>query len=151
MMLPYLAVTDLELLASQVVKILAIVILVVAAGIHIKKSLRAHSLKYRVGRIIISITLLVISILILKWVIIDGSLLNSEQYAIGTTIGLCQVFVRGQGVAFEYEIENHTYRNCNTSHPILISDINVSGGRYYVRYSTNYPGEGRIDFTKTVE
>ena len=147
----YLTVTDLELLASQVVKVLAIAILVSAAVINIAKALRVRSAKYQLGRVVISIGLLIISFLILQWVFIEGSLLNSDQYVIGTTIGLCHVFVRGQGVEFEYQLDGQTYRNCNTSHPIPIGEINAAGGKYYVRYSTEYPEFGRIDFQKPVE
>jgi len=146
----YLTVTDLELLASQVVKIVAIVILVSASVINIIKVFNSHSAKYKVGRMVISVALIAISLLILEWVIIDGSLMDSDQYVIGTTIGMCHVFVRGQGIEFEYQIENKTYRNCNISHPIPIGDVDVPGGEYYVRYSTNYPERGRIDFERPV-
>ena len=146
----FLTVTDLELLASQVVKILAIAILVSAAVLNIVKALKGSSAKYQLGRLAISVALLVVSFLILQWVIIEGSLMNSDQYVIGTTIGMCHVFVRGQGIEFEYQVENKTYQNCNISHPIPIGDIGVPGGRYYVRYSANYPDRGRIDFEKPV-
>jgi len=150
MITQYLTVTDLELLASQVVKVLAIVVLVTAAVINVVKAMRGHSRKYQIGRVAISIGLLVVSFMILQWVFIEGSLLNSDQYVIGTTIGMCHVFVRGQGVEFEYQVEGQTYRNCNTPHPIPIVDVNADGGKYYVRYAADYPGFGRIDFEKPV-
>jgi hypothetical protein len=147
----YLTVTDLELVVSQVVKVLAIIILVTAGVISVIKALKSQSTKYKIGRVAISIGLVVVSFFILKWVFIDGSLLSSDQYVVGTTIGMCQVFVRGQGIEFEYQVDNKTYRNCNTSHPIPMSDINVTGGEYYVRYSARYPDKGRMDFHKPVQ
>ncbi len=147
----YLTVTDLELLASQVVKVLAIIGLLSASIINIIKALKSKSSKYKIGRVAISVALIVVSVFILKWVLIEGSLLSSDQYVVGTTIGICQVFIRGQGVEFEYQVENNTYRNCNISHPIPISDINISGGKYYVRYSARYPDKGRMDFHKPVQ
>ncbi len=144
----YLTVTDLELLASQVVKVLAIAILVAAAVINIVKALKGRSKKYQLGRVAISIGLLVVSFMILQWVFIEGSLLNSDQYVIGTTIGMCHVFIRGQGVEFEYEVDGRTYRNCNITHPIPIGEVNTFGGQYYVRYATDYPDCGRIDFER---
>jgi hypothetical protein len=147
----YLTVTDLELLASQVVKVLAIVVLTGASIINVVKALKPQSAKYKVGRIAISVGLIVVSLFILKWVLIEGSLLSSDQYVVGTTIGICQVFIRGQGIEFEYQVENKTYRNCNTAHPIPMSEIDVSGGEYYVRYSATYPDRGRMDFHKPVQ
>jgi len=147
----YLTVTDLELLASQVVKVSAIVILVTGAVINIVKSLRGRSAKYNIGRIAMSIVFLFVSYLILQWVFIEGSLLNSDQYVIGTTIGLCHVYVRGQGIEFEYQVDGQTYRNCNTSHPIPIGEVDAVGGKYYVRFSLDYPDCGRIDFRKPLE
>lgn len=147
----YLTVTDLELLASQVVKIIAIVILVSAAVINIIKTLKPHSTSYKIGRLVISACLILVSLLILEWVYIEGSLMNSDQYVVGTTVGICQVIVRGQGVEFEYQVNNTTYRNCNTSHPISIDEINVAGGEYLVRYARKYPDKGRMDFEKPLK
>ena len=146
-----LSVTNLELLAGQVVKILATLALLTGAVISLIKAFRAKSVISKIGRIAIAGCLLFLATMVIKWLIIEGDLLRSKEYTIGTTMSLCQVFVRGEGIEFEYSVGGEIYRNCNTSHPIPISEITVPNGQYSVRYSTRFPDKGRMDFTNSVE
>ena len=147
----FLVVTDLELLASQAVKFILLALLLFGGGLNLFKVWKERQINRKVIRGTITIVLFALSIPVIKWIQIEGSLLNSGEYTVGTTIGPCQVFAKGSGIEFEYEVEGKKYRNCNTFHPISINDITVPNGKYLVRYSDQYPGEGRIDFHKKVE
>jgi hypothetical protein len=61
-------------------------------------------------------------------------------------VGYCEVFARGQGIEFEYEVNGQKFRNCNTFHPVSKDSIIVPGGKYQVRYSAKFPGAGRMNF-----
>lgn len=144
----FLTVTDLELLAAQAVKIILVLILFFGVFLNLFKAYKAKKVKWKILRISIALLFLTIAIPVIKWIRIEGSLLNSSKYTVGTTIDYCQVFAKGKGIEFEYEVNGKKYRNCNTFHPIPIDSITVPGGKYLVRYSEKYPAKGRIDFHK---
>ena len=99
----------------------------------------------------IAIFLFLISIPVLRWYDIEGHLLNHEEYTIGTTLAVCQVFAKGAGIEFSYEVGGVKYQNCNTYHPFKREQIILSGGEYYVRFSKKYPDKGRMDFKRLVK
>ena len=78
-------------------------------------------------------------------------LLKNPEYVQGTTVGYCDVFARGQGIEFEYEVNGQKFRNCNTFHPVSKDSIIVPGGKYQVRYSVKFPGLGRMNFRLKAE
>ncbi len=141
-------VTDLELTASQTVKTILLLILLVGGLLNVFWAYRALSIKKKISRIMIALFLFVISIPVLRWYDIEHHLLNYEEYAVGTTLGPCEVFARGAGVQFAYEVGGVEYQNCNTYHPIKKEEITSSGGKYYVRFSRKYADKGRMDFDR---
>ena len=92
--------------------------------------------------------MILLAILVLNWVLVEGSMLRSEKYVIGTTLGFCQVFAQGKGIEFQYQVEGRVYKNCIAPHPIPIDQIEVPDGRYQVRYAPRFPDKGRMDFSK---
>ncbi len=146
----FLTVTDLELLAAQTVKLILLGLLVFGVGLNLFKVWKANLRKKKIIRGSIAIVLFTLAIPVFKWIQVEGSLLNSNEYTVGTTIDFCEVFAKGKGIEFEYEVAGKKYKNCNTYHPVSINNIKVTGGKYYVRYSKKYPGKGRIDFNKPV-
>jgi len=146
----FLTVTDLELLASQTVKFILLALLVFGVGLNLFKAWKENERGKKVIRGAIVIAFIALSIPVIRWIQIEGNLLSSSEYAIGTTIGPCQVFAKGKGLEFEYEVDGKKYKNCNTYHPIPIENIVVPNGKYYVRFSKKYPGKGRINFNKPV-
>ena len=147
----FLTVTDLELLAAQVVKSILLALLVFGISLNLFKAWKADTGKSKVIRSGIALVFFALATPVFRWIQVEGSLLSSNEYAVGTTIGHCEVFAKGKGIEFEYEIANIKYINCNTYHPIPIDNIEIMGGKYYVRYSKKYPEKGRIDFNKSVE
>ena len=147
----FLTVTDLELMAAQAVKFILLGLLIFGVGLNLYKVRKAATSKRKVIRVGIAIVLSALAIPVFMWIQVEGSLLNSNEYAIGTTVGYCEVFAKGKGIEFEYEVGGIKYKNCNTYHPVPINNIEISGGKYYVRYSKKYPEKGRIDFNKLVE
>ncbi len=143
-----LTVTDLELLAAQTVKFILLALLGFGAGLNLYKAWKESGAKKKVLRSVIAIVFLILSIPLFRWIQIEGSLLSSHEYAIGITIGYCQVFAKGKAIEFEYEVGGKKYRNCNTYHPIPIENIIVPNGKYDVRYADKYPEKGRIDFSR---
>ncbi|MDH3649753.1 MAG: hypothetical protein OEQ53_08720, partial [Saprospiraceae bacterium] len=115
--------TDLELIASQVVKIILFFILVTGVLVNIIKALKAKSLRQRITRASFTILMILLAILVLNWVLVEGSMLRSEKYVIGTTLGFCQVFAQGKGIEFQYQVEGRVYKNCIAPHPIPIDQI----------------------------
>ncbi|MCC6815706.1 MAG: hypothetical protein IT267_04790 [Saprospiraceae bacterium] len=141
-------VTDEELLVSQIVKTILFFFLIAGIVFNIIKLVRTQSKTIR----IVSCTILAILSIVLFFVVsayqIEASLLKNPEYVIGVTIGTCNVFARGEGIEFEYEVNGQKYRNCNTYYPILIDSIEIKGGKYSVRYSAKYPDKGRMVFNK---
>ena len=141
-------VTNEELLTSQIVK--TILLCLTAGGIiyNILRIIRSESKIKRIINSIIFIILSVAIVFIFKEYRIEATLLKSPQYVYGTTIGFCDVFAKGRGIEFEYEVNGQKFRNCNTYHPISKDSLIVPGGKYMVRYSQKYPDQGRMDFAK---
>ncbi len=145
----FLSVTDLELLAGQAVKGLLALLFVFGVFFNLVKLLKEPGngkRKVLRGSLVLCFFLLVIPLV--RWILIEDSLLRKPAYVIGVTLDTCEVFARGQGILFEYEVAGRKYRNCNTYHPVRLKDIVVPGGHYEVRYSPKYPGKGRMDFYK---
>lgn len=141
-------VTDDQLLASQIVK--TILLLVISGGIifNIYRITRFASKRKRAINMAILIMLCLALIFVVRVYLIEFALLKSPVYVTGTTIGDCNVFAEGRGIEFEYEMNGKKYRNCNTFHPVPKDSITVPGGKYWVRTSNRFPGKGRIDFNK---
>lgn len=146
-----LAVTDLELMAAQVVKSVFILLLALGVIFNLYKTFRPGTFQMKMVRGSIVFLFLFIAVPVVKWIQVDGSLLNTPKYTPGVVIGYCQAFARGKAIEFEYEVAGKKYRNCNTFHPIPIDSIQAPGGKYFVRYAEKYPGKGRMDFNKKVE
>jgi hypothetical protein len=147
----FLTVTDLELLASQAVKAILLALLLFGVGLNLLKAWKEIGTRTKIIRAVIAIALFTLAITVARRIQIEGSLLSSNEYTIGTTLGFCQVFAKGKGIEFEYEIAGKKYKNCNTYHPISIESIVVPDGKYYVRYSARFPEKGRIDFNKPIK
>lgn len=139
-------VTDEELLTSQIIK--TIVLCLAGGGIiyNVIKIIRSDSGKKKAINSIILVILSVAIFLVLKEYRVEAALLKNPQYTVGTTVGNCEVFARGRGIEFEYEVDGQKYRNCNTYHPVSKDSILVPGGKYQVRYSKKFPGSGRMNF-----
>jgi hypothetical protein len=144
-------VTDLELTASQNVKIILILILIIGGLINIFRAIRVKVKSRKITRSVIAFILILLSLPVMKRYDIENQLLNHAEFTLGTTLGFCEVFAKGKGIEFNYEVGGVTYQNCNTYHPVLIADIKVPDGKYYVRYSRKYPDKGRIDFKRLVK
>lgn len=144
-------VTDDELLTSQIVK--TILLLILAGGIlyNLFKIIRAGSLNGKVINVALFLFLSAAFFFVMKAYRVEAALLNSPVYVSGTTIGYCSVFAEGRGIDFEYEIDGRKFRNCNTFHPVSKDSIKVPGGKYFVRVTKRFPGEGRMDFKKKAE
>lgn len=143
-------VTDDQLLTSQIVKTILLVILAGGIVFNVVRMIRPVAIKKKIVNGIIFISLAIIFIFVFKEYRIEASLLKSPVYVPGTTLGYCSVFAEGKGIEFEYELEGRKFQNCNTFHPISKDSITVPGGKYFVRVSKKFPGEGRMDFKKKV-
>lgn len=146
-----LSVTDLELTAAQAVKFILVAILIGVSIVHLIKMRRSRTVKQKFWKATLATLFIGLTVPVFKWIIIDGSLLNTSEYTVGTTLGICHVLARGRGVKFEYEVNAQKYTGCNSYHPIPIDNITTMDGKYYVRYSDQFPANGRIDFRKRAE
>ena len=147
----FLTVTDLELTASQAVKVIFVLILSFGVVLNLFKAFKASTLQWKMLRLGIALFFMAVALPVIHWIRIEGSLLSAPMYTPGTTVGFCHVFAKGKGIEFEYEVNGNKYKNCNTFHPIPIDSIKVPDGKYSVRYSERFPEEGRIDFHKKAE
>ncbi|MFZ2897621.1 MAG: hypothetical protein WA004_03310 [Saprospiraceae bacterium] len=146
------AVTDLELMAGQVVKGVLVLLLLSGAVFNLLKAAsRRTGLGKRVVRSVMALLLFLPIFFLVKWIFIEDQLLREPVYTTGTTLGPCSAAGRGKGLEFEYQVNGVTYRNCNTYHPIPLQDIAATGGRYRVRYTARFPGSGRINFNEKQE
>ncbi len=139
-------VTDEELLTSQIVK--TILLFLICAGIiyNIFRIIRTGSKTKKIINSLIFIILSVAIVFVIKEYRVEAALLKHPEYVQGTTLGYCDVFARGRGIEFEYEVNGQKYRNCNTFHPVSKDSIVVPEGKYQVRYSLKFPGSGRMNF-----
>jgi len=144
-------VTDNQLITSQIVKIILMIILVVGVVSNLFRLTRKMLPQKMIIHTLIFISLSSILIFVYQQYYIDAALLQDSVYVSGTTVGYCDVFAEGQGIEFEYRIEGRVFLNCNTFHPFAQSSIVVPGGKYQVRVAKNNPARGRMDFSKKTE
>lgn len=140
--------TDDELLVSQVVKFILMLILVITIIFNLFKSIKAVSLIRRIINIFLFLSFSVALYFVIREFRIEGALLEHPVYVEGTTIGYCSVFARGTGIEFEYELGGKKYKRCNTFYPVPKDSIQVPGGKYKVRCSEKFRDSGRMIFTK---
>lgn len=139
-------VTDDELLTSQIVKAILLVLLCGGIFYNLYKVIRYETRTRRIINACILFVLAVASVVVLKEFLFEKALLNEPIYTEGTTIGYCSVFGRGEGIEFEYEADGVKYQCCNTFHPVSKDSIKVPGGKYKVRYTEQYKDKGRMIF-----
>ncbi|MEO6833579.1 MAG: hypothetical protein ABI378_13350 [Chitinophagaceae bacterium] len=141
-------VTDEELLASEVVKTILLILIIGGIIYNLIRLLR----RGRKGRKTINILILLFLFALFFYVgreyLIEGAMLRKPQYVTGTTIDFCSVFALGKGIKFEYEVNGKKFRNCNTYYPVAKESIKLPGGKYSVRYAQEFPDRGRMDFQK---
>ena len=143
-------VTDEELLVSEVVKTILLIIISIGLILSLIRIIKSDSKSRQIINSIIFISLLLFAFFVGKEYMVEGALLNNSTYVKGTTIGYCSVFGLGKGIEFEYEVNGRKFRNCNTFYPISKEKIKVPGGIFNVRYSQNFPDKGRMDFKRPV-
>ena len=143
-------VTDEELLASEVVKTILLILILVGIVYNLIRVIRSGTNSRKIINIFILLVLFVLVFFVGKEYIVEGAMLRNPQYVKGTTIGYCSVFALGKGIEFEYEINGKKFWNCNTYYPFAKDSIKVPGGEYTVRCSQSFPDKGRMDFQKKV-
>jgi len=144
-------VADDELIASQTVKYIFLVVLVAGVAFNLYRLFRQASAVRKVISILVAAVLGGIALYVTRWIEIEGSLLNQPLYTEGVTTGFCEERLKGRAIEFQYEVDGATYTQCNTYHPVALENIQVPGGQYMVRYSAKYPALGRMNFRKPVE
>lgn len=144
-------VTDEQLLTSQIVKTILLIILAGGIVFNIYKLFKTPVFLKRILHFFLVVSLSVIVFFVFKVYKTDAAMLKNFEYVTGTTIGYCNVFAEGEGIRFEYEINGVKYSNCNTFHPIAKNNIIVPNGKYTVRVAKKYPDKGRMIFNKPVE
>lgn len=144
-------VTNEELLTSQIVK--TILLFLIGAGIiyNVLRIIRAESKTKKIINITILTILSVLLFFVFKEYRVEAALLKNPEYVQGITVGYCDVFARGQGIEFEYEVNGRKFRCCNTFHPVSKDSVVVPGGKYMIRYSVKFPDLGRMNFRKKME
>ena len=143
-------VTDEELLASEVVKTILLILILVGIVYNIVRLIRSDAKSKKFINAIILLFLFGLVFFVGKEYMVEGALLRDPQYVKGTTVGYCSVFGLGKGIEFEYEINGKKNRNCNTFYPVAKDSIKVPGGEYSVRYAEKFPDKGRMDFQKKI-
>lgn len=141
-------VTDEELIASEVVKTILLILIVVGIVYNLVRLIRVSTKSRKPLNFIILLFLFILVFFVGREYLVEGAMLKNPQYVKGTTIGYSSVFALGKGIEFEYEINGKKFRNCNTFYPVAKDSIKVPGGEYSVRYSQNFPYEGRMDFQR---
>ena len=141
-------VTDEELLASEVVKTILLILILVGIVYNLIRIILSGTNSRKIINIFILLVLIVLVFFVGKEYIVEGAMLRNPQYVKGTTIGYCSVFALGKGIEFEYEINGKKIRNCNTFYPVAKDSIKVPGGEYNVRVAQKFPDNGRMDFQK---
>lgn len=141
-------VTDEELIASEVVKTILLILIIVGIVYNLVRLIKGNSKSRKVINFIILLFLSVLIFFVGKEYLVELALLRNSGYVKGTTIGYCNVFALGKGIEFEYEVNGRKFRNCNTFYPVSKDSIKVPGGEYGVRITKQFPGRGRMDFQK---
>ncbi len=141
-------VTDEQLMASSAVTFLFMLILLVAGLINLRKIVKPGSMQAKILRSLVMALLIVGLVLSYRTLDLEVHLLMYPEYTEGTTVEFGNVFMRGEGIIFEYEVNGIKYRNCNTFHPVSRSGIVVPGGRFMVRHAEGFESEGRIDWSR---
>ncbi len=144
-------VTDDQLLTSQIVKTILIVIIAGGVVFNVFRIFKVKSFKRKAINLILFLALATILLLVVKQYRIEWTLLKHPEYVTGVTTGYCSVFAEGKGISFEYEMNGKRYQNCNTFHPIPEDSIIVPNGKYLVRVAKEFPDEGRMNFRKKAE
>lgn len=144
-------VTDEELLTSQIIKTILLILLAAGIPYNFYRVLRSPSGKRRIINGAIFIFLSVALFFVFREYRVEEALLKKPEYVTGTTLGYCEVFAKGRGIEFEYEAGGRKYRNCNTYHPVSKDSILVPGGKYQVRFSKKFAGKGRMNFRKRMD
>ncbi len=141
-------VTDDELLVSEVVKTILLILMITGIVINGIKLVRNGSKGIKTLNFYFLIVLFVLVFYVGKEFLVEGAMLLHPQYVEGNTIGYCSVFALGNGIEFEYEINGKKFRNCNTFYPLSKDSIKVPGGKYRVRFANPFLEKGRMDFEK---
>lgn len=139
-------VTDQELLTSQIVKSILLIVVALGSIYNLYRLFGKESTKRKMINFVFFALLSVTIILVYRAYRIDAALLNNPDYVSGITLGYCSVFALGAGIEFEYEVKGQKFRCCNTFHPISKDSIVVPGQKYMVRYSEIFPDDGRMNF-----
>lgn len=146
-----LNVTDLELTASQTVKLIFLTILLLGALFNVYRFFKAPSTARKIKNAAVAVILIGIAIPVKRWHTIEGSLLHDGIYVTGTTLRYCEEFAKGVAIEYEYEVDGVKYSNCYAYHPVPKDQIKVPGGKYKVRVSRKYPDKGRMVFREEVK
>ena len=141
-------VTDEELLVSEVVKTILLILLFIGIVYNLTRLMRKDGKSRKIINFLIFLLLFVGAFIVGKEYIIEAALLRNPKYVKGITIGYCSVFALGKGIEFEYQINGNKFRTCNTFYPVPKDSIKVPGGEYSVRYAQKFPDSGRMDFQK---
>ena len=141
-------VTDDELLVSEIVKTILLILMITGIVFNVVKLVRSDSKGIKTLNFYFLLALFVLVFFVGKEYLVEGAMLLHPQYAEGTTIGYCSVFALGNGIEFEYEINGKKFRNCNTFYPLSKDSIKVPGGKYRVRFASQFLEKGRMDFKK---
>lgn len=141
-------VTDEELLASEVVKTILLILILVGVVYNLIRLINKGTKKRKIINFIILLSLTVLFFFIGKEYLVEGALLRNSEYVKGTTIGYCNVFALGKGIEFKYEVNGKEFRNCNNFYPVSRDSIKVPGGKFSVRIAKGFPNRGRMDFKK---
>lgn len=143
-------VTNPQLLVTKYVTL--ILLFLIFGGLFLNLLQLAWAINYRtrIRKAIYSIILFALIFPVYSIYQFESSLLASDKYVPGTTVGFCSEFALGAGVEFDYVVNGVKYTNCNTFHPIPMDSIIVPDGKYLVRYTEKYPDRGRIDLRKPV-
>lgn len=135
-----------ELLTSQIVKGILLIILTSGIIYNFYRFLREDTSKKKIINFGLFVLLTAISVFVFKAYRVELALLKRPEYVTGTTIGYCSVFALGAGIEFEYYANGQKIRCCNTYHPISKDSIVAIGGKYIVRFSGEFPEDGRMNF-----
>lgn len=100
-------VTDNELIVSEVVKTILLVIITGAIIFNVIRLIRNPLPERRVLNIILLVLFSGMWIYVFSEFRIEADLLRHPVYVKGTTTGYCKVFARGTGIEFEYELDTH--------------------------------------------